>query len=148
MVSAKLVHQIEDHWEAISTRLLRLLRTCPGLPHFNHIPESEVTEVCRRVLHNLGHWLVSTSDDELAQYYERIGRQRHKEGMPLSECLRSVQLMREATFDYVRDESTIQSSMDLYAEEELETRLARFFDLLAYHLARGYEQAQNLHVTN
>jgi hypothetical protein len=68
--------------------------------------------------------------------------------MPLSECLRSVQLMREATFDYVRDESTIQSSMDLYAEEELETRLARFFDLLAYHLARGYEQAQNLHVTN
>jgi len=27
----------------------------------------------------------------------------------------------------------------LYAEEELERRVARFFDMLVVHLARGYE---------
>lgn len=142
MVSAKLVHQIEDHWEAIGTRLLRLLRTTQGLRHFNRIPESEVTDICRRVLHNLGHWLASASDSEMAQTYERIGRQRFHDQIPLSETIRAVQLMREATIDYIRDESSIQTGLDLYAEEELESRLARFFDLMAYQIARGYEQAQ------
>ncbi len=144
MVSAKLVHQVEDHWEAISSRLLRLLRTTQGLPHYHSVPESEVREMCRRILHNLGHWLVSTSEEEVAIYYERVGRQRQKDGMPLSEAIRGVQLMREACMDYVRDESSIQTGLDLYAEEELECQLARFFDLLTFHLARGYEQAQNL----
>lgn len=144
MVSAKLVHQVEDHWEAISTRLLRLLRTTQGLPNYNRVPESEVREMCRRILHNLGHWLVSTSEEEVAVYYERVGRQRHKDGVPLSEAVRGVQLMREACMDYIRDESSIQTGLDLYAEEELENQLARFFDLLIYHLARGYEQSQNM----
>jgi hypothetical protein len=144
MVSAKLVHQVEDHWEAISARLLRLLRTTQGLPHFHTVSESEVREMCQRILHNLGHWLVSSSEEEIAIFYERVGRQRHKEGVPLSEAIRGVQLMREACIDYVRDQSSVQTGFDLYAEEELECRLTRFFDLLIFHLARGFEQSQNL----
>jgi hypothetical protein len=31
----------------------------------------------------------------------------------------------------------------LYAEEELENQLGRFFDLLVFHLARGYETASD-----
>jgi hypothetical protein len=140
MVSAKLIHQIEDHWEAISTRLLRLLRASHGLTHLSHAPESEITETCRRILHNLGHWLVSSSEAEIAVYYERIGRERRKDGIPLSEAIRGMQLMREACLDYVRDEAAIQTGLDLYAEEELEHQLGRFYDLVTYHLARGYEQ--------
>jgi hypothetical protein len=31
--------------------------------------------------------------------------------------------------------------MQLYAEEELEHRVGRFFDILVYHLVKGYESA-------
>jgi len=141
MVSARLVHQIEDHWEAISGRLIRRLRQQHGLPHVSRTPDSEVTEACRRVLHNLGHWLVSSSESELARFYEHAGRERFAEGVPLSEAIRSVQLMKESTLDYIRDEAFVQTSVDLYAEEELENQLGRFFDLLIFYLARGYEEA-------
>jgi hypothetical protein len=141
MVSAKLVHQVEDHWEAISGRYMRRLRQQHGLHHVSRTPDSEITDACRRVLHNLGHWLVSSSEEEIARLYERVGHDRFAAGIPLSESLRSVQLMKDATLDYIQDEAFVQTSVDLYAEEELELQLGRFFDLLIYHLARGYETA-------
>jgi hypothetical protein len=142
MVSAKLVHQIEDHWEAVSGRLLRLVRACHGLPHVSRIPESDITETCRRVLHNLGHWLVSSSEEDIARLYEKAGYDRYHQAFPLSEALRSVQLMKDATLNYVRDEFMVRNSVDLYAEEELESQLGRFFDLCIYHLAVGYEKGR------
>lgn len=141
MVSAKLVHQIEDHWEAISGRFMRRLRQQHGLPHISRTPDSEITDTCRRLLHNLGHWLVSSSEEEIARLYEQVGRDRYAAGIPLSESVRAVQLMKDATLDYIQDEAFVRSSMDLYAEEELELQLGRFFDLLIYHAVRGYEEA-------
>ena len=141
MVSAKLVHRIEDHWEAISGRLMRRLRLQHGLPHICRTPDSEINDSCRRILHNLGHWLVSSSEEEVAELYQRIGRDRLAGNIPLSESIRSVQLMKESVLDYIQDEAFAQTSVDLYAEEELELQLGRFFDLLIYHLARGYEEA-------
>ncbi len=145
MVSTRLVHQIEDHWESISIRFLRLLRSAAGSQHLTHLPESDMREACRRILHNLGHWLVSSSEEEIARLYEKVGRERHAQGMPLSEALRAVQLMKDATLDYIRDEFFVETSVDVYAEEELEHQLGRFFDLLLYHLARGYERAGEQH---
>lgn len=142
MVSVKLIHQIEDHWEAVSLRWIRLLRGAHGLGYLNRLPESEATETCRRLLHNLGHWLASSSQEEIAAFYEQAGRERRREGMPLSEALRAIQLNKQATVSYIRDQGAFDTSVDLYAEEELEHDLSRFFDLLMYHMARGYEQEQ------
>lgn len=142
MVSAKLVHKIEDQWEAVTTRFLRLLRGAHGLSHINRLPESEATETCRRLMHNLSHWLASSSEHELAGAYEKLGRERCRQRMPISEAIRGVQLLKEATFGYIRDQGIFETSVDIYAEEELEHELSRFFDLLMYHLARGYEQEQ------
>lgn len=142
MVSTKLIHQIEDHWEAVSQRWIRLLRAAHGLQHLNRLPESEAVETCRRVLHNLGHWLASSSREEMASNYEQAGRERCRSGMPLSEALRAIQLHKQATVSYIRDQGIFDTSVDLYAGEELEHDLSVFFDLLMYHMARGYEQEQ------
>ena len=144
MISAKLIHHIEEHWQAVGQRWLRLLRAQKNLPHVSRMPESEVDEVCGRLLRNLGRWLASNHDHELARQYEEIGRLRCREHMPLSEAVRGVQLLREAAIGYIRDQGVFDSSLGLYAEEELEHDLSRFFDLLSYHLVRGYEQESAL----
>jgi hypothetical protein len=139
MISAKLVHRIEDHWEQVSARFFRLMRSSQDMPHFARLPESELTEVCRRVLRNLGNWLVSGSESDIAWIFERIGAERHRSGIPLSEAIRVVQLLKDATVSFIQDEGPVDNSVQLYAEEELENQLGRFFDLLVFHLARGYE---------
>jgi hypothetical protein len=139
MISTKLVHRIEDHWEQVSAKFSRLMRGSQDMPHLAHLPESELTEVCRRVLRNLGNWLVSGSESDIAWLFERIGAERHRSGIPLSEAIRVVQLLKDATISFIQDEGPVDNSVQLYAEEELENQLGRFFDLLVFHLARGYE---------
>jgi len=139
MISTKLVHRIEDHWEQVSARFFRVMRSSQDMPHFARLPESELTEVCRRVLRNLGNWLVSGSESDIAWIFERIGAERHRGGIPLSEAIRVVQLLKDATISFIQDEGPVENSVELYAEEELENQLGRFFDLLVFHLARGYE---------
>ena len=141
MISTRLVHRIEDHWEQVSSRFCRLVRSSQDMPHFAQLPESEMTEVCRRVLRNLGNWLVSGSESDISWHFERVGAERHRSGMPLSEAIRAVQFMKDAAISFIQDEGPVENSVELYAEEELENQLGRFFDLLVFHLARGCENA-------
>lgn len=141
MVSAKLVHRIEDHWEQVGTRVIRLLRNSQHTPHIAAMPESEMTEACRRVLRNLGNWLVSSAESDIASHFERYGADRYRGGITLSESIRAMQLMKDATIGFIQDGGPLENSVELYAEEELENQLGRFFDLLVYHLAHGYETA-------
>jgi len=141
MVSVTLVHRIEDHWEQVNARFFRLLRNSPDLPHISRMPESELGDACRRVLRNLGNWLVVGSESDIAWHFERIGAERRRSGIPLSEALRALQLMKDATIYFLQDEGPRENSVQLYAEEEMENQLGRFFDLLVFHLARGYESA-------
>ena len=143
MVSPKLVQLLETHWEAVSARFFRLLNTESGLPHIKKLPESELNLVCRRLVSNIGQYLMTRPGSGIVIEYERIGRERFQEGVPLSECIRGIQILKEATISYLRDQGLFDTSVDIYAEEELEHQIGIFFDALVVNLAVGYEKAQS-----
>ena len=139
MVSTRLIHQIEDHWEAVTGRVVARIHAMPELTHLRRWPDSEIREAGRRIFQNLSHWLLESGKHELMGRYQEVGRQRCDEGLPLAEALRAFQLMREETYGYIRDQGFVQTSVELVAEEELGHQLAHFFDLIQYNLAMGYE---------
>lgn len=141
MVSAKFVQLIESHADQITERVLSQLRADRRARHIAGLPETELRDSCHRVLRNLGHWLTASSEEEIARYYEQRGRVRAAEGVPLHEAIYLLQLLKNRMLDFVRDQGFTQTSVDLYAEEELEHQVGRFFDAAVYHLVRGYEQA-------
>jgi hypothetical protein len=49
--------------------------------------------------------------------------------------------VRERVLDFVEEHVLTKNSLELYAEEELDRRLGRFFDFLTYHMVKGYEHA-------
>lgn len=135
-----LVQMIESHSEEIASRALRQIRQDPQLRQLQKLPESELRERAQEVLNRLGHWLALRKDDEVARHYEDLGRRRFDEGIPLHELVQAFQIVKESMIDYVRERGLGQSVVELYAEEELEYRVGRFFDRLIYHVVRGYEQ--------
>lgn len=141
MVSAKFVQLIESHADQIADRVVAELRRHDRARHIAGLPETELRESCHRVLRNLGHWLTASSEEEIARYYEERGRVRAAEGVPLHEAVYLLQLLKNRMLDFVRNQGIAQTSIDLYAEEELEHQVGRFFDAAIYHLIRGYEQA-------
>ena len=140
MLSEKKIHQIEDHWQPITEVATSRIRRDGKLKHLAKLPASELEDRGREILRRLGDFL--TGDDQhLARHYEDIGRKRFEEDVPLSESVRGVQILKDAIIDYTRDEGFAANTVEIYAEEELEHAVTRFFDGLVYHLVRGYEHA-------
>lgn len=143
MLSAKLVQLIEDHWEPLTRRILIVLRADSRLSHFQALSESDLHDRIGQICKNLGHWLAAGDDEHLATQYETLGHNRQREGVPLEEVVHAMHLVKHRMLDFVRDQGITQTSVEVYAQEELEHRVGLFFDAVVYHLVRGYERSMH-----
>ncbi|MGB9456417.1 MAG: hypothetical protein ABSB23_13990 [Bryobacteraceae bacterium] len=139
MVSGKLIHLIETNEGEITNRIMAQIRRDPDLTHLRMVTEGELRRRSSRIVKNLGHWLVGKNQDEIAKEFETVGMQRFEEGVPLHEVMRALFFVKNRMVDFIAEQGFNMDALTLYAEEELERRVDRFFDLLVIHLARGYE---------
>lgn len=140
MLSRRMIHQIEDHWKPITEVAITRIRKDSKLKHLATLPASELEDRGREILRRLGDSLTGV-DEGLEHHYEDLGRKRFQDNVPLSESVRGQQILKDATIDYIRGEGFTGNTVEIYAEEELEHSISRFFDSLVFHLVRGYEQA-------
>lgn len=141
MLSGKLIRLIETHEEKIAQTVVGAIRRHPGLAHVGGLPDQELRERGEQIVMNLGHWLAHGHEQQLAHEYEAVGHERFDEGIPLHESVECLFLVKEKMIEFLEDQGTDHDSLALYAEEQFERRLGRFFDLLVSHLVRGYETA-------
>jgi len=139
MLSGKLIHLIEAHQEQIVTSVIHEIRQHPDLTHMHKLPDAELRERGRLILENLGHWLAG-HQEEIGSRYETLGKDRFEENIPLTESVRALCIIKDKMTDFVRGQGA-SKMLELYAEEELELRVSRFFDTLVIHMVRGYETA-------
>ena len=141
MISARLVHLIESSGDHIIDRVLAQLRREPEMTLTRSLQEHELREWGQDLLHHLGHWLSAGNEHDLALRYERLGKLCFEQQIPLHETVRGLSMLREKMLNFAEEHMVSNSSVEWYAEEELERRLGHFFDLLTIHLARGFEEA-------
>ncbi len=142
MLSSKLIQLIEDHWDPITTCILREIHRDPRLKHASSLPASDLRERAREILEHLGQWLSEAHPREIEERCERIGRLRFEEEIPLREAVLAQLIIKERLIDFVRQQGIADSPVAIYAEEELEHCVGRFFDNMIYHVMLGYEDAQ------
>ncbi len=141
MLSGKLIHLIEAHQEQIAANVIHEIRRHPDLVHLQKLPDAELRERGQQILENLGHWLAAGHESEIAHRYETLGKARFEESIPLHESVRALCIVKEKMIDFMNERGATRTSMELYAEEEFERHVGRFFDTLIIHMARGYEAA-------
>jgi hypothetical protein len=141
MLSGKLIHLIESHGEEITVGVISSIRRQPELSHFGKLPDWELRQRGHEILQNLGHWLASGNEEKLAHEYEAIGKIRFEESVPLSESVRGLCLIKDKMIEFLDNQGIDQDALALYAEEQLERKVGRFFDVLVVHLVKGYETA-------
>jgi hypothetical protein len=141
MLSAKLVQLVETHWEQISARILQKIQNDRRLVHVSRLSETELRERTREVLMNIGGWLGASLDEPLAGRCEALGRQRFEEGIPLHEVVLARFLIKDELMEFVHDHAFIETSLQLYAEGQMEQSIGHLFDRMIYHVIRGYEEA-------
>jgi hypothetical protein len=140
MLSARLIHLIETHHKEITERVLREMGRRQDLPHIRRLPEAELRERGRTIIEHLGEWLVG-NEEEMGKRQQAVGRLRFEQSVPLSESVHVLCLVKSTVIDFIEEQGIPLDTIGLYAEEELEHRLSKFFDQLIIHLVRGYEGA-------
>jgi hypothetical protein len=141
MLSGKLVQTIESHWQDIARRVISKLHRHPETPRLAGRSDAEIRGWCEDILSNLGGWLVIGSSEDARRHFEAGGGARFHEDIPLHEAVLRLQILKESVIDFVHEEWFPADTMQLYAEEELERRVSRFFDSLVYYVVYGYEKA-------
>lgn len=144
LLSTKLVQLIEEHWEEISTRLIREVRKNSNMRNMAARPDAELREWCQGILEHLGQLLISKKEDEIGRRFEYSGRKRFEENIPLHEAVLRLHLLQDKIVAFVHEQGFPMTALQLYAEEELEQRMTRFFHAGVYHVVRGYEAAKLL----
>jgi hypothetical protein len=144
MLSTKLVQLIETNWQDIANRLARQVKNHPEMQALAARPEGELREWTREILSNLSHLLSTRTEAEFRRRFESLGRSRFEENIPLHEAVLRLLMLHELTVTYIHEHGFPMSALQLYAEEELEQRMCRFFHASVYHVVRGYETALRL----
>ncbi len=139
MLSPKFIQLIESHSDQIVGEVLRQIRRDPKTTYIATLPKSELESQFAEIVRNLGHWLTESPETELARRFGNHGRLRRQEGVPIHESVRALQLLKEAMLDHIRNQGVADTSVDLYAEEELEHQIGLLFDHVIYHVVRGAE---------
>ncbi len=142
MLSSHLIRLVEDHWNSIAAGTLRQIRHDDRLSHIAALPDGELLDRAREIVQHLSDWLSESREELLARRFVQIGKMRHDESVPLHELVLSYILVKDRMLAFVRDQGITQTAMELWAEEELEHSVGRFFDTMIYHLIRGYENVQ------
>jgi hypothetical protein len=143
MLSSRIVRLISDHWAEITDRVIQRIRHDAKLLELGKLPEADLRERSREILQNLDKWLVSR-EDEVAERYERLGRVRYHETVPLHEIVYALQIVKENMIQYVHDQGFAVNTLDVYAEEQFERGADRIFGAMIYYVVRGYERAMKL----
>ena len=138
MISMIQVHFIELHWEAIARRALARIRE--EVPNSHALPDAVILQRVSELFGHLGDWLAAIDPEAIAARYEQVGRER-AERQHLCDLVRGFQIIRQCAVDYARDHQVSESSVQLRSESELEYRIDRFFDMVIYHVVKGYERA-------
>ena len=150
MLSARLIELIQSHAESLTRDVLKDYATNPRTRHWSVVPGAELEQRVIGTYRNLGNWIGDPREEVVQAEYEEWGRKRFRNGIPLSEVVFAVILLKNHLRKYIREHGLVEHSRDrqaaqeilpvhLYGIQELNYLVGDFFDKALYYLVRGYE---------
>ena len=142
MISKRLVSQIEDNADKLAADLVRAVKSDMRAKAYHRISDQKFEEYVLDLYKNLGHWLRSRTWSTLENVYERKGRDRYHDGIPLAQIIFAFTKTKSMLLEYLA--SSVQgdaSERDL--ELTLVNAISQFFDKVLYHIVVGFEDARS-----
>jgi hypothetical protein len=144
MLSARLLQSIDSNRDEITERFVRAVQRDPNMPNLAARPAMELHEWCRDALESLSRAVTGTRRADWRERFEASGQAHFEEKIPLHEGVQQIHELKNRIFGFLAEQALPSTAVNLYAEEQLELRLVRFFDAMVYRLVLGYEQAQRV----
>jgi len=137
----RLVRLIETHSDGLARSLHNRYKNCTKCSAYSSVPESELIEKVYDVYRHLGEWLLGKTEADVESRYLKIGAERAAQGVPVSQVVWMICLVRENLWDYLQKHAELERPAEIFGELELLEMLDQFFHLAIYYAALGHERA-------
>jgi hypothetical protein len=150
MISAKLIELIEIHATRLAADVGQDLRSNPRTAGFRSVPQDDLERRVFQLFHHLGNWIGNPKSERVEAEFVDWGRRRFGQGIPLSEIVYAIVILKQHLRRYIRDNGLVDAAfpridgdyvlpMHLHSLHDLNVRVGEFFDEALYYLTRGYE---------
>jgi len=140
MISRALVHQIEEHSGRLTQEVVAAIRSDPHTTAYNHLDDVTLREAVDELFHHLGLWLTARTDHAVESYYRKIGLERCLQGIPISQLVRALLLVRSELLRFLGT-ATVGDAAELQLENQLKLAICEFIEKAIYYASVGYEDA-------
>lgn len=150
MIAAKLIELIEIHADRLTADVARDLVTNDRTRGFRAVRPQDLEQRIFQIFHHLGNWIGEPRSRNVQAEFGDWGRRRFDQGIPLSEIVYAVIVLKQHMARYILDNGLVDASfpridsdyvlpMHLNSLQDLNIQVGQFFDEALYHLACGYE---------
>jgi hypothetical protein len=140
IITNKFVRLIEEnHQEIIEHFMNDVLRNKKTVAYRKMDP-NELYDIGIRVYKELSRWVErGLPKEEVKEYYTKLGKIRHNEGVPASQFFQALVLLKRHMWLFVKEK--LENEMTDYKQAlEVSDRVILFFDRAAYYMLTGYEE--------
>jgi hypothetical protein len=141
LLAYRLVKLIESHSDGLARSLHKRYIEDPRCSAYANVPETELTQRVYEVYRHLGEWLMGKTEADIEQRYLEIGATRAEQGVPVSQVIWMICLVRENLWDYLQRQAKLERPAEIFGELELLEMLDQFFHQAIYYAALGHERA-------
>ena len=141
MISQNLVDLIQKNAEKIAKEWLADVRKNSLTPFYHTFNEDLLYQRGTDMYKGLSQFLsVQTPKEHISKYYHKYGKERCREGFPLSELVYSFILFRRHLWLFILHSGFLDTAYELLRALELNNRVILFFDRGLVNLVKGYEE--------
>jgi len=104
----------------------------------DHGDPDELLRDTEALFNYLALWLSTGEwDERIGAHYRRIGRDRSRQGFPLSTVVNAIILAKRQLWDRIIADNLLSTAL----QAEASKAISQFYDQAIYHTIRGYEDA-------
>ena len=141
LLAYRLLKLIENHSDGLARSLHKRYIEDPRCSAYASVPGTELTQRVYEVYRHLGEWLMAKTESEVEARYLEIGATRAEQGVPVSQVIWMIYLVRENLWDYLQKHAELERPAEIFAEVELQEMIDQFFGHAIYYAALGHERA-------
>ena len=119
LLAYRLVKLIEDHSDGLARSLHNRYSHCNKCSAYVNVPNSELTEKVYDVYRHLGEWLLGKTEADIESRYLEVGARRAEQGVPVSQVVWMICLVRENLWDYLQKHADLEHPAEIFGELEL-----------------------------
>jgi hypothetical protein len=147
LLAYRLMRLIETNAESLAETLESGMANSERCATYSQVSSGELKTLVVGVYAHLGQWLVSNTEEDIERVYTMVGARRAEQGIPVSQLLWCLVLMKENLWDFVKDMEGLESTAEVFGVLELMQMVDQFFNRAMYYAVRRHEQVDDTRPT-